>query len=378
MAQNDKSKPTVLVVEDVHENLDVLIEALQSHYTVRPAINGRIALKAANIPPYPHLVLLDIMMPDMCGYEVCRQLKANETTRDIPIIFITAKSDEADELEGLNLGAADYIAKPISIPIVQALVKTQLALQEAGRALESQNQRLLYERKLIESIILKMRGADTLDDRYLRYLVAPVEGAAGDMLLSTFTPEGRQLILLGDFTGHGLPAAIGSPLVTYILHTLAHREAPGSDVFREINSQLCARLPMGIFFAATLIEIHAERNSAFIWNASLPENLLIRDGIIQKRFPSCAPPLGVLKDLDMDTITTSVSLEKGDRLFAFSDGIIEAKSENGELFRMKKLEAFLVKALSEGLPLDDLMIVLEEHVNFLPHDDDITLVEIHV
>ena len=369
---------TILVVDDVPENLDVMKGALSAHYRLQVAINGRLALRIAGSSVRPDLILLDIMMPEMDGYEVCRRLKADESTRDIPIIFVTAKSEEDNELEGLELGAVDYITKPFSIAIVQARVKTHLALQTANKKLDAHNQRLLFERELIENIVLKMRDADTLDERHLRHLVSPVEQTAGDMLLSAFTPEGRQLVLLGDFTGHGLPAAIGGPLVTYILHELAARETPGVDIFREINAQLYTRLPTGIFFAAILVEIVPARDKALLWNAALPEGLLMRHGVIKERFPSSLPPLGILPAPDVDNTAMPISLEKGDRLFAFSDGIIEAKGISKEMFGMEQLEAFLETAFSGERALDDLMPLLEAHVGSAIHDDDITLVEIRI
>ena len=376
MSRTHAHRPILLIVDDIHENITVLRGALSSEYSIRPASNGRIALKAVNVEPRPDLVLLDIMMPDMDGYEVCRRLKANEATRNIPVIFVTAKAEEEDELYGLSLGAADYITKPFSIPIVQTRVKTHLALRAATLKLNEHNQLLLHERELIENIILKMRAADVLDERYLRHLISPVEDTTGDMLLSSFTPDGRQMILLGDFTGHGLPAAIGGPLVTYILYTLTQRGATGVEILREINAQLCSRLPTGIFFAATLVEVTSERDGGYIWNAALPENLLIRQGNVYQRFPSVLPPLGIVTGLDIAGVATPISLEPGDRLFVFSDGIVEAKGESRDMFGMKRLQHFLEKSVVEHLTLEELMRLLKEHIGSAQHNDDITIVEI--
>ena len=369
-------RPVILVVDDIPENIDVLKGALISDYTVRPATSGRVALQVAGIRPQPDLVLLDIMMPDMDGYEVCRRLKADPVTRDIPVIFVTAKSKDDDELEGLDLGAVDYITKPYSVAIVQARVRTHLALRAANRKLDEHNQHLLFERELIESIILRMRGADMLDGRHLRHLVSPVETTSGDMLLSAFTADGRQLVLLGDFTGHGLPAAVGGPLVTYILHRLARLGASGEEILEEINGQLCARLPTGIFFAVAFVEVDSERRRATCWNAALPDGLLLRGGEVRERFSSTLLPLGILDRMDVAGSAVTLSLEKGDRLFLFSDGIIEAKSVDGEMFEMERLERFLEQVAANSLPLDGLMAELEKHVGSPVHDDDITLVEI--
>lgn len=126
---NPVPQATILIVDDATENLDVLKRALMDEYIVRPAINGPVALRLALMEPQPDLILLDIMMPDMDGYEVCRLLKRDPRTQEIPIIFITAKSSVQDELEGLHMGAVDYITKPISPPIVKVRIKTHLALE---------------------------------------------------------------------------------------------------------------------------------------------------------------------------------------------------------------------------------------------------------
>ncbi|MBL7163490.1 MAG: response regulator [Anaerolineales bacterium] len=127
---------SILVVDDVESNVDILVGILDDDYDVSVAMDGEAALVAVDDDP-PDLILLDIMMPGMDGYEVCRRLKANPTTEKIPVIFVTAKIDVADEIRGFELGAVDYITKPISSPIVQARVKTHLALYDQKRALES-------------------------------------------------------------------------------------------------------------------------------------------------------------------------------------------------------------------------------------------------
>jgi len=128
----DLKEFTVLVVDDTTANLILMNDLLSPLYTVKVAANGARALKIANSDRPPDMVLLDIMMPDMDGYEVCRQLKASPATRDIPVIFLTAKSETSDEQMGFELGAVDYITKPISPPIVLARVKTNLQLKASS------------------------------------------------------------------------------------------------------------------------------------------------------------------------------------------------------------------------------------------------------
>jgi putative two-component system response regulator len=128
----------ILIVDDTPENIDVLIEVL-SDYKRSVATNGEKALQLAVSNNPPDLILLDIMMPGMDGYEVCRRLKSEEKTKAIPIIFLTAMADEESERKGLELGAVDYITKPISPPIVMERVKNHLLLKMAREKLENQN-----------------------------------------------------------------------------------------------------------------------------------------------------------------------------------------------------------------------------------------------
>lgn len=134
----DGSQNTILLVDDVADNIDILNAVLSPYYRTRVALNGEKALQIARSANPPDLILLDIMMPGLNGYEVCRQLKVNPDTRDIPVIFVTAMSEMEDEKLGLELGAVDYITKPVSPPIVLARVRTHLALYDQNRELARQ------------------------------------------------------------------------------------------------------------------------------------------------------------------------------------------------------------------------------------------------
>ena len=136
---NDQLKnQRILIVDDTPENIDVLIEIL-SEYRRSVATNGEKALQIAGSGNPPDLILLDIMMPGMDGYEVCQKLKSEEKTKSIPVIFLTGMADEESEKKGLELGAVDYITKPISPPIVLERVKNHLLLKLARENLENQN-----------------------------------------------------------------------------------------------------------------------------------------------------------------------------------------------------------------------------------------------
>ncbi|MBF0399712.1 MAG: hybrid sensor histidine kinase/response regulator [Magnetococcales bacterium] len=148
----ETEKPKVLVVDDSPETLDMLINVLSGQYAVVPARDGESAFCKASKHPQPEIILLDIVMPGLDGFELCRRLKAQDSTRHIPIIFLTAVSDQESELNGLHLGAVDYIRKPISTPTMMARLSTHLELARSRKALSERNEVLEEVVRLREDI----------------------------------------------------------------------------------------------------------------------------------------------------------------------------------------------------------------------------------
>lgn len=145
-AMREEKRQTVLIVDDTEENIDILLETLDSDYEVRVALNGVEALESVE-EEIPDIILLDIMMPAMDGYEVCAKLKTQEKTRDIPVIFITALSEAGNETMGLEQGAIDYITKPFTPSIVKARVKNHLELRQAVKLREDVERILHHDLK---------------------------------------------------------------------------------------------------------------------------------------------------------------------------------------------------------------------------------------
>lgn len=145
-------KNTILVVDDEPGNIDLASALLKDKYKVKAATNGKIALKIAQADPNIDLILLDIMMPEMDGYEVCKKIKSNDATKNIPVIFLTAKAEIADITRGFTIGAVDYITKPLQPEILKARVNTHVTLHESQIALENQVETLIENAKLREDI----------------------------------------------------------------------------------------------------------------------------------------------------------------------------------------------------------------------------------
>ena len=246
----------ILIVDDTPENIDVLGEVL-SDYKKQVALNGENALKIAFGENKPDLILLDIMMPGMSGFDVCKILKEDERTKDIPIIFITAKSEVEDETKGLQLGAVDFIPKPISPPVVLARVKNHLMLKSAQAKLIDQNKKLVERNMYItDSINYAKRIQNAiLDDEdqlielfpesFVIYL--PKDIVSGDFYWFCEL-EGKKIIAVVDCTGHGVPGSMMSMIGHTLLNEIVKVKKvtdPGK-ILNLLNRRIIIELQKGI------------------------------------------------------------------------------------------------------------------------------------
>ena len=215
----------ILIVDDERLNIKVLADLLKPNYKIMVAISGEQALKAVRLENPPDLILLDVMMPEMDGYEVCRQLKADESTREIPVIFVTAMGAESDETRGLELGAADYITKPISPAIVEARVRTQMErkhhldqLQEAYHLINAQKDRMQEELNVGRDIQLSMLPQTfppfpQHDEFQLHAKMQAAREVGGDFYDFFLIDEDHLCVCVGDVSGKGVPAALFLSLI---------------------------------------------------------------------------------------------------------------------------------------------------------------------
>ncbi len=362
----DKSK-TVLIVDDERLNLNILVELLEGDYTILVAKNGSQALKRASDTPTPDIILLDIMMPGINGYEVMARLQKNPATREIPVIFVTALEQSADETRGFELGAADYIRKPFNPAVVKARINTQLALREAYQNLEDKNQQLLYERSIMENIILTMRNEFPKDMPDIQTLITPLEKTTGDIILAAPRPDGVLHLLVGDVTGHGLTAAICAPMVDHLFVQMSSKNIQPEEIIQAINQKLNIRLPTGLYMACAFLEWNRANKNVRLWNYNLPEAMCLRDGALFQTYPSKRPPLGVMPTVD-DQCHYEFQATADDRMIICSDGVVETANAGGEIFGSQRLAKELVR-----LPIERLPEILQIFRGDVEQSDDITL-----
>ena len=350
---------TILIVDDAPENIDLLDGVLNQHYKVKAALNGERALKIAVSENPPDIILLDIMMPGMDGYEVCYHLKANPQTRDIPIIFITAKSEESDETKGLKIGAVDYITKPINSPIVQARVKSHLELRQAREYLKNQNAILeqRVEERTREVLELELRAANEKveneliiaaqiqrsilpsdfpafpehEEFDLYAMMTPAREVGGDFYDFFFVDDDNLAVIIADVADKGVPAALFTMISRTIFRSIAKQCKSVSQVLTEANYLLCEGNDTGMFVTAFLAYYHLPTGRLTYSNGGHHPALLIGHNgscreLTQRHGPALGIRTGLTYDEDADT------LEPGQIVVLYTDGVIEASSPQDELF----------------------------------------------
>ncbi|MBF0186815.1 MAG: SpoIIE family protein phosphatase [Magnetococcales bacterium] len=251
------------------------------------------------------------------------------------------------------------------------------ALEQALEDVKHHRDKLAFERKFIENILVRIRSSDQFDPGVLRFLLAPVEKTAGDLLLSAQRPNGLQHILIGDFTGHGLPSAIGGPLVSDIFYSMTAKDLDLLEIIDEMNRKLTLKLPTGFYLTAGLIEVSMSEKRLRLFNAGLPEMLVVRAGRVATRIESRHLPLGIHELLMPEEAVQSITLDSGDRVYAYSDGVIEADDSKGVMFGQARLEEIVTQEPDEReCLLEQVLEEVQEHQHGDEQADDITMLEI--
>ncbi len=364
----------ILAVDDEPINRYVLEDLLEQSFELQLLDSGQACLNSVE-QRKPDLILLDISMPDMDGYEVCRRLQGDPNTADIPIIFLTARAQVSDEQQGLKLGAVDYITKPFSEALLLARMETQLSLSHSKRLLAEQYRELQQERAYIERIIINMREEVDFVDDAIRYLVTPIEKTNGDLLLSAECGQHRYF-LIGDFTGHGLAAAMGGPLVSSLFYMLANEQQPLEVIIDVLNKELFKKFPRDLFMAGLFIDWDLQAQQVRLWNLGISDVFHYRQNRLLSTVQSTNLALGIMESYSPLEPSAVIEVEPSDRLYGYSDGLIEAKSESGEMFGKTRLKQLLEQIQQQQLELTELNRHLNEFAAENGISDDITLLEI--
>ena len=377
-----KARKTVLAVDDTPENLDVVKGILASDYTVKVAINGKMALKIAETQA-PDLILLDIMMPGMDGFEVCRRLKAEPGTRDIPVIFLTAMDQTTDEAAGFEVGAADYITKPINPPILEARVRTHLALKESMDALQDaykiikgQKDRMEAELNVGRDIQLGMLPTHEPDraEFSVETTMQAARQVGGDFY--DYFPVGPQeyAFCVADVSDKGVASALFMSVTKAMMKSRCREDNSTASVATWVNNEIAVDNDSCMFITLFIGILNTSTGTLRYTNAGHnPPYIKRANGALECINDKHGPVIGAMEGIAYGEDT--LQMGRDDVMVMFTDGVTEAMNKSRELFGESRLEAYLtamddtsVQAVVKGV-----LAAVRKFADGAEQSDDITL-----
>jgi CheY-like chemotaxis protein len=369
----------VLVVDDLEANRAVLVWLLaEDGHEVIEAENGQEAVDLFQ-QEQPDLVLMDVIMPVLDGIEATRAIKAIVTSSYVPIIFLTALDNEVDLKRCLDAGGDDFLSKPFSETVLKSKIKAHSRIQALGKQLTQQHLELTYlhnhmikEQEMAELVFHQAMKSNLTECRNIRTHISPASSFNGDVLLSADSPVGSVYILIGDFTGHGLPASIGTLPLSQTFFAMTKKAMSVGDIASEINTLLSRLLPDHMFCACTILELNQTGDRIAVWSGGMLDGYIVsQENGLERRIESMHMPLGVMNQDEFDSRYEIIELSPNQMLYFYTDGIPETENVVGEFFGQERLESLFVPGKENHF--DDILYGVQAFRGNLDQNDDITL-----
>jgi sigma-B regulation protein RsbU (phosphoserine phosphatase) len=377
LRREERVKKNILIVDDTPNNLHLLSQMLSERgYKVRAVLNGERALAAAQRVA-PDLILLDVRMPEMDGYEVCERLKGDERTHDVPVIFISALNEIQDKIRGFSVGGVDYVTKPFQMEEVLVRVETQLMVQDLQRQLQEANQRFQRELALAGEVQRSFLPAETprVPGWEIAVILQPARETSGDFYDVLELPGGRLGLLIADVVDKGAGAALYMALSATLFRTYAtdYPDNPQS-VVDAVNCRVLLDTTARQFVTAFYGVLDPETGTLTYCNAGHVPPYLVGDAAgDDERLLRTGVPLGLFEGQTWEQ--KSVAMAPGDVLVLYTDGVTEAQSRDGRFFDAEALLAS-VRA-HRGAPAAEmceaLLAAIDAFTEDAPRLDDIAL-----
>ena len=374
----------VLVVDDTDLNLALITKVVTSegHYAIT-AKNGKEAVEKY-LSETPDLILMDVMMPVMDGYQATTKIRDLAKGKWIPVIFLSAKAQDHDQVKGLEAGGDDYLTKPVNLTLLKAKIKSMQRISEMQRVItENAEQLAAYreenerEQRLAQHLLAKIIHNEAINNPLIRHWLMPAANFSGDIIAVAATPGDVLHFILADGTGHGLSAAINAMPVTEVFYGMTEKGFSISSIAQELNRKVKQLLPTERFVAAILVSVDLAQRTMRIWNGGAPATLFVSvEGQILHHWQPAHPPLGILDNDDFDAKTEMFSWREAGQLILCSDGVAEAESEAGEHFGTERI----VQALCHTGFEEQFECLKSAVIDFLGgHSglDDISLIGVH-
>ncbi len=372
----------ILIVDDDLTNRLVLKSLLaDSGYSSVEVENGKLAVDITEKKDFD-IILMDIMMPVMDGYEAAKIIK-NRLKKFTPIIFLTAMTDEAALTKCIDAGGDDFLTKPYNHAILKSKINAMLRIAGLYSKIEDQNKQLnIHNARIQQEVNVAKKVFDNVlshdfrgSKTGLRYSMSPMSAFNGDLILAERNQSNGLDMLLGDFTGHGLSAAIGSIPVADIFYAMTTKGFSYLETIAEANNKLHKLLPTQMFMSAVYININRTDNVASIVNCGLPDVYLYRGNRIIKKIRSMNIPLGISSFQPGDFDFEIIPLEYGDRIIAATDGVMEAVNSKGKMFGVENVIKSISDATKPEYVFDKLIHDCAEFSKGVEQTDDVTLLE---
>ena len=374
----------VLLADDNASDRMILSAMLKREgYEVHAVCDGKEAVDAfAQVAP--QLVLMDALMPGMDGREAARRIKNMAGDSFVPVVFLTSLSEAAELASCLEAGGDDFVSKPYNPILLRAKLNAYKRMRDLHAVMMQQrdqiaqaNAHLMQEQLVAKAVFDNVAHSGALHADCFKHLLSPLAVFNGDVLLAARSASGGMHLLVGDFTGHGLPAAIGAMPLAEIFYGMTSKGFSIANIVREMNSRMKKILPVGVFCCASLIDVNFRRREFNIWHGGLPDAYLVRTNHQIETIPSTHLPLGVVGDGMFSTTTTRLSVDHGDHLMIFSDGIVEAVNASGDMYGTERLREVLDRS-AENSCFAALLDDVERFVGTAERSDDLTLIEVEM
>lgn len=328
---------------DIHATLKGLLETFG--HTFIHAHNGQEAIEAFEKHPVD-LVLMDLIMPITDGITATREIKARCVDKHIPILIVSAVVDSITLSLCMEAGADGLLPKPVDGFLLNAKIKAHERintltdqLQATNKRLESAHFKTSKDLHLARTVLEKAEEACCEFPPNITWHTRATEQFNGDLVLGVKSPSGGHYILVADFTGHGLPAALGAMPVSQIFRTLAHQNIPVNQIAEEINTCLYRYLPDNMFATAVIGEVNPSASRFTYWSGGFPDMMVFKDQTLAYQVSSKHMPLGVLDIDEFSSVTDVITLNDNERLLIFTDGLIELPDHTGRQFDYRGLAA---------------------------------------
>ncbi|MBI3560419.1 MAG: fused response regulator/phosphatase [Gammaproteobacteria bacterium] len=376
---------TILVIDDDMVSIDIISAILKSERSYR-IIFANDGVQGLNLHKKfkPDLIIMDILMEGVDGYQTTINIMKHSPGEFVPVIFVTAIRDPIALSHCFDVGGIDYIEKPYNPTVLRSKIKTFLELKKLYKETQAQhyqlqehNRALVGNYRIAEELFKKVMYTEVLDAPGFSYSLSPIAIFNGDILMAAYQPSGELNVILGDFTGHGISAAIGAIPVADIFYSMTSKGFGIADIAREINTKLCRIMPRGLFLAACILSYSHSNKTFSICNAGIPVAMFYSKERkkISRQFISKNLPLGIHADTDYSGSIDNRQIKEHESIMLCTDGVVESTNSNKEMYGVQRIIDCLEKnAPNEALPAiqKDLDMFISEETQ----KDDLTIVEI--